>query len=127
MRRSAESSPGSRLGDAADPAQTFYASDTSFAGTVRLLGDSSNDTLDLRGVTLLGGTRVSDGAAFADAMARQMLELATRLYDDPGVHEAGELAEASVDDLVQILSVPAQGWIFTVNRGGQTLPFRIAG
>ena len=33
----------------------------------------------------------------------------------------------SVDDLVQILSVPVQGWVFTVNRNGQTLPFRISG
>ena len=40
-------------------------------------------------------------------------------------HRTG--TRGSVDDLVQILSVPAQGWIFTVNRGGQTLPFRIAG
>ncbi|MBX7200831.1 MAG: DegQ family serine endoprotease [Rhodospirillaceae bacterium] len=33
----------------------------------------------------------------------------------------------TVDDLVQVLSVQAQGWVFTVNRGGQTLPFRISG
>ena len=72
-------SPGSRLGDAADPAQTFYASDTSFAGTVRLLGlslleASATDCVfcigpflaDLQGDSFSLGTlhfQVLDGAA----------------------------------------------------------------
>ncbi|MCA9574046.1 MAG: DUF4388 domain-containing protein, partial [Myxococcales bacterium] len=54
--------------------------------------------------------------ASADGMARQMVQLAEQLYEDPTVTEAGDLAEASVDDLVQILGRELQSGILSVSQ-----------
>ncbi len=78
---------------------------------------SSDDSLAARlRAAEHGVVTILQRSASADAMARQMLELATRLYDDPGVHEAGELAEASVDDLVQILGRELQSGILSITQ-----------
>jgi DNA-binding NarL/FixJ family response regulator len=78
---------------------------------------SSDDSLEARlRAAEHGVVTILQRSASADAMARQMLELATRLYDDPGVHEAGELAEASVDDLVQILGRELQSGILSITQ-----------
>lgn len=78
---------------------------------------SSDDSLDARlRAAEHGVVSIVHRVASADAMARQMLELATRLYDDPGVYEAGELAEASVDDLVQILGRELQSGILSITQ-----------
>ncbi|MCA9532162.1 MAG: hypothetical protein KC593_00725, partial [Myxococcales bacterium] len=82
---------------------------------VALLAADSSLEARLR-ASELGAVTILPRGASAHAMAREVLELAERLYDDPEVHEAGELAEASVDDLVQILGRELQSGILSVSQ-----------
>ena len=88
-----------------------------------------------------GATAANFNPALADELSKEYVEPGVILIEvlprsiaqnvglQPGdiVLNVNDKPVKSVDDLVQILSVPAQGWVFTVNRGGQILPFRISG
>ena len=88
-----------------------------------------------------GATAANFNPALADEMSKEYLEpgviltevMPRSIAQNVGL-QAGDFVVnvndkpiKSVDELVQILAQPAQGWTFLVNRNGQNVPFRISG
>ena len=87
-----------------------------------------------------GAVAANFNPALADELSKEYLEpgviltevpprsIAQNVGLQPGdlIVSVNDKPVKSVDELVQVLAQPAQGWTFVVNRNGQVLPFRIS-